>query len=205
MDCVECKSYPIVQFVSNAKAWNGCRLPDPRDILDFGRRRVLFISEAPPGGVNRTFFYNGMMSDRLRDYLFEAIRLSGLKVANLKDFNDLNCYLLPSFPFPCGQNSNGDSNGENAHPSPAMVEHAATEHTRLAVEYIDPTSIVLLGERATWAARAIPKPCFVTFWPTKRRENYRQHWLNHLAPTLRAALTDGAQLTLKPLATRTAL
>jgi len=184
-ECGECKSFPKVQAVSAAKAWNGCEPPDPKAVLDFARPRVFFISEAPPGGVNRTFFYRDI-SDTLRMHLFEALGMAGFSVHALTDFYNLNCYLLPSFCYPCS----ASSSRANSHPNPGMVEHAATKHLRFAVDYIQPNRIVLLGERAAWAARAFPRQCFVTYWPTKRLKNYPEHWSRYLVPTLRAALTN---------------
>lgn len=177
----------MVRAVSNPRAWNGCDLPDPKNVLDFARSRVLFISEAPPGGNNRTFFYLDAKEDTLREHLFEALRMSAFKVSSLQDFYKLNCYLLPSFCYPCGQSSSPRS--ANSHPNRKMVEHSATTHLGLAIDYIQPSRIVLLGERAAWAARAIPRPCFVTYWPTKRLRNYEQQWRKFIAPTLRNALT----------------
>jgi hypothetical protein len=69
-----------------------------------------------------------------------------------------------------------------------MVEHSATTHLRVAIDYLQPGKIVLLGESAVWAARAIPKPCFVTYWPTKRFKEYQQRWQDYIVPTLKAAL-----------------
>ena len=184
-NCIQCKSFPKVRVVSSPEAWNGCEPPDPRGVLDFSRRRVFFVSEAPPGGVNRTFFYCND-TDTLRQHLFEALGIAGFAVTTLEDFYQLNCYLLPSFCYPCGSSSSG----ANSHPDPSMVEHSATIHLRLALDYLQPSRIVLLGERAAWAARAFPSPCFVTYWPTKRLKNYRQHWNRFLVPTLRAALAS---------------
>lgn len=182
-ECAQCKSFPKVRAVSNPKAWNNCEPPDPRVVLDFTRPRIFFVSEAPPGGVNRTFFYCDN-SDILRQHLFEALEMAGFAVHTLEDFYRLNCYLLPSFCYPCGSSSSRT----NSHPDPGMVEHAATKHLRFAVDYVQPCKIVLLGERAAWAARAFPRPCFVTYWPTKRLKDYPQHWNRYLVPTLRAAL-----------------
>lgn len=189
-ECVTCKNYPRVQAVQNpiAIAWNNCELPDPRDVLDFGRPRVFFISEAPPGGSKRTFFYCNE-TDPLRVHLFEALGMAEFTVSSLQDFFKLNCYLLPSFCYPCAS-----STGTNSHPSRKMVERSATRHLGPALDYIQPDRIVLLGECAAWAARAFPRSCFVTYWPTKRLKEYRQEWRKHLVPMLKTALTQ----SLKP-------
>jgi hypothetical protein len=185
-NCIECKRFAKVRAVTNAKAWNGCEPPDPRDVLDFARPRVFFISEAPPGGVNQTFFYCDD-ADTLRQHLFEALRAAKFEISALQDFYNLNCYLLPSFCYPCGRSS---LLGANSHPDRRMVEHSATRHLRSAIDYIQPSKTILLGERAAWAARAIPRPCFVTYWPTKRSKNYQRQWRQYLVRTLRAALTE---------------
>ena len=35
--CPVCKGYPMVKAVKGAIAWNGCKLPDPRERLDYSR------------------------------------------------------------------------------------------------------------------------------------------------------------------------
>lgn len=113
--------------------------------------------------------------------------MSEFKVGSLQDFNRLNCYLLPSFCYPCSTTA-----GANSHPSRKMVEHSATTHLRTAIDYLQPNKIVLLGESAVWATRGVPKPCFVTYWPTKRLKEYRRRWQEYIVPTLRAALAENA-------------
>ena len=120
----------------------------------------------------------------LRENLFEALRMAGFKADVIQDFDNLNCYLMPSFSFPCGR----DRKRGNTHPNREMVEHSAREHLRKAVDYVDPTNIVLLGERATWAGRAFRRPCYITNWPTTRHKNYRSWWEDYLVPTLKVAL-----------------
>lgn len=182
-NCQNCKAFPKVRAVSNPQPWNGCELPDPRVVLDSRKPRVFFISEAPPRGSKPTFFYCDE-NDTLRQRLFEALNWAGFTISNLQGFYKLNCYLLPAFCYPCSS-----STGGNSHPDRTMVEHSAT-HLRSAIDYIEPAKIVLLGERAAWAARAIPRPCFVTYWPTKRLRDYPQQWRDYIVPTLRAALTQ---------------
>jgi hypothetical protein len=183
-ECHVCQSYPRVR---RAAAWNGCKPPDPKRVLNFSKPRAFLIAEAPPGGVNRTFFYC-KKKDLLRQNLFEAMGMAGFHVNDLEDFFALNCYLLPSFSYPCGNGSPGGSQG-NSHPTREMVGHSAAVHLREVIDYLAPDRVVLLGERASWAGRAFPMPCYVTFWPTKRKAEYRKQWESYLVPTLRSALS----------------
>lgn len=187
VECSICKGYPSVQSLRHAAAWNGCKPRDPRRVLNFSKPRAFLITEAPPGGINRTFFYRDK-EDLLRQNLFEAMGMAGFRVKELEDFFALNCYLLPSFSYPCGNRSSDGSQG-NSHPTREMVEHSAVAHLREVIDYLAPSRIVLLGECASWTGRAFTTPCYVTYWPTKRHENYKAWWQKYLVPTLRSALS----------------
>jgi uracil-DNA glycosylase len=194
-ECDVCRGYPRVRSAGRATSWNGCEPPDPKRVLNFSKSRALLITEAPPGGANRSFFYCDK-EDLLRQNLFEVMRMAGFHVNDLDDFFALNCYLLPSFSYPCRNGSPGGSQG-NSHPTREMVEHSATVHLREVIDYLAPNRVVLLGERASWSGRAFPMPCYVTFWPTKRRAEYRKRWESYLVPTLRSVLGSQEHIAAK--------
>lgn len=179
--CETCKGYPKVR--DGAEAWNGCSPDDPRRILNFRRSRVLFISESPPGGQGRTFFWRDE-SDRLRQFLFEALgeatnRRAQSTPFRIEDFIQLNCYLLPSFSFPCSKGSS--LSPRNTKPGRTVIEHSAKEHLVKAIDYIEPSEVVLLGESASIVGRTLGLKCYLTYWPTKRTG----HWTDVVVPTLR--------------------
>lgn len=158
----------------NARAWTGFDPPDPAR-LPLGKegRRVLFLSEAPPGG-SQTFFWRDP-NDRLRKFLFEAIRAAGFTIgdgqAGLADFVRLGCYLLPSFSYPCGTVRSGSV--VNAKPNREMLQHSAKVHLAKAIPLIKPTDVVLLGESAVVAGMALGLRSYPTYWPTDRSGHLR--------------------------------
>jgi len=183
--CRLCRGYSKVKAVPDAKAWTGCDPPDPSELpRGKGGRRVLFLSEAPPGG-SETFFWRDQR-DRLRVFLFDALRDAGFSIGQgddgLTDFGSLGFYLLPSFSYPCGIRRYGTI--RNTKPSREMIQHSARVHLSMAIRVIDPTEVVLLGESAVTAGMALGLKSYPTYWPTNRTG----HWDDVVAAIKKALL-----------------
>ena len=97
----------------DAKPWNGFEMPFPKKF----DRGLLFMSEAPPAGSNHYFLKDDgeMTPDGLRSRMYEVFQRvhSAPKFESTDTFVDAfltaNCYLLPSFSYPCVNKS-----GKNA-------------------------------------------------------------------------------------------
>jgi uracil-DNA glycosylase len=120
--------------------------------------KVLFVSEAPPGGQNLgSFFHIPEKKDMLRRKLFAALslteRLRGIdRLPNeegLQSFLRSGLYLLPSFNFPCSKRDieSGSILRENANPTFEQLAHSS-KHLRDEIAYVRPSIVFALGKSA---------------------------------------------------------
>jgi hypothetical protein len=200
-----CSAYRKVK--PGAKPWNGFQMERPKSFHE----GLLFILEAPPAGSDHYFMKKekDQTRDRLRKKFFTAFQQvsSAPKFSDfetfLEDFQNANCYLLPSFSYPCAR-----KDGTNTSPTIAMAKHSGQVHLSIAVKCLRPRVIVLMGTRALAAGKAMQlvnedlgaeqlhtyarlEPyhstvfgftitTFVTYWPMKRakRENQMKELVN---------------------------
>ena len=181
LSCAVCGGYAG----KGRDAWNGCIPPSPFGV------NVLFLSEAPPGGINSSFFLCEKLGD---DKLRDNVRRGFMESRN-EDFRRVNqflkahYYLLPIFSFPCRRSSGG-----NANPPVSAIKHSADSHLREIIEFIRPKKVVLLGRSALIGGMQLGLverregtsrlrdylgihqskgwdiETFVTYWPQKRQK-----------------------------------
>lgn len=115
--------------------------------------RLLFVSEAPPGGKNLgNFFHNPDSKDSLRRKLFLALsetktfaNIRGMPaIEGLRRFFQGGLYLLPSFNYPCSKKPDLKKNGK---PPWQLLAHSA-KHLAREIVYIRPPTIFALGRSA---------------------------------------------------------
>ena len=115
--------------------------------------RLLFVSEAPPGGKNLgDFFHNPDSKDSLRRKLFLALsetrsfaNIRGMPaIEGLRRFFEGGLYLLPSFNYPCSRRRDLKKNGK---PSWQLLAHSA-KHLAQEIVFIRPPTIFALGRSA---------------------------------------------------------
>jgi uracil-DNA glycosylase len=189
--CSKCGDFAA----EGSSAWNGCKPPSPT------AGNTLFLSEAPPGGVNHSFFLCELEEDKLRKNLFRGFRESRQDdFKSVSQFLEAGYYLLPSFSFPCRKRGGG-----NANPPVSAIKHSADFHLREIIAFMRPKKIVLLGRSALIGGLQLglvekgkssrlrdylgphkskrwKVETFVTYWPQKRRKD-GEDW-HHLKQTL---------------------
>lgn len=115
--------------------------------------RLLFVSEAPPGGKNLgDFFHNPYSKDSLRRKLFLALsetrsfaNIRGMPaIEGLRRFFEGGLYLLPSFNYPCSRRRDLKKNGK---PPWQLLAHSA-KHLAQEIVFIQPPTIFALGRSA---------------------------------------------------------
>ena len=115
--------------------------------------RLLFVSEAPPGGKNLgDFFHNPDSKDSLRRKLFLALsetksfaNIRGMPaIEGLRRFFEGGLYLLPSFNYPCSRRRDPKKNGK---PPWQLLAHSA-KHLAQEIVFIQPPTIFALGRSA---------------------------------------------------------
>jgi len=123
---------------------------DPNELA---KVRLLFVSEAPPGGANLGhFFHNLSLDDSLRRKLFLALsetksfaNIGGLPPPEgLRKFFEGGLYLLPSFNYPCSKKPDLK---KNANPTRGLLAHSA-KHLAQEILHIQPATIFALGRSA---------------------------------------------------------
>jgi hypothetical protein len=148
-NCKSCLSFsapPRLNVLPPPESFNP---PDPKKILKDGVTKLLFVSEAPPGGENYgSFFWSDSKEDGLRSKLLNACFEAGLMVQkNIETFKRAGFYLLPTVPAACCK-----SGGGNGNPTCDLLNHGAVDHLKYAIEYMRPSTIFLLGESALYGA-----------------------------------------------------
>lgn len=150
-DCV--RSFPRVAVTNR-------RLDTYADPNSMARVKLLFVSEAPPGGQNlESFFHIPETQDGLRQKLFAALcqtsKLRGIdrlpNEAALQLFLSSGLYLLPSFNFPCSKRDKqtGLILSKNANPTFEQLKHAS-KHLRDEITFIRPKTIFALRKSALY-------------------------------------------------------
>lgn len=141
--CIGFSSSPFAVVRPPPKSF---RPPNPKGRSFGGRIRVLFVSEAPPGGKHYGDFFwtDERERDGLRSQLLKACHAADLIAQEtLKSFKSAGFYLLPTVPAATQRM------GEyNENPSSGLLKHSATSHLARAMEYIKPERVFLLGESA---------------------------------------------------------
>jgi uracil-DNA glycosylase len=136
------------------------RLDTYADPNSMARVKLLFVSEAPPGGQNLgSFFHIPQTQDGLRKKLFAALRntekLQGIdRLQNekgLQFFLRSGLYLLPSFNFPCSKmdKQTGLVLSKNANPTFEQLKHSS-KHLRDEIAFIRPKMVFALGKSALY-------------------------------------------------------
>jgi hypothetical protein len=134
------------------------RLDTYADPNSMAKVKLLFVSEAPPGGRNLgAFFHIPGKEDVLRRKLFAALshteKLRGIdRLQNEKALQSSLCsglYLLSSFNFPCSKKDrqSGLILNENANPTFEQLTHSS-KHLRDEITFIQPTMVFVLGKSA---------------------------------------------------------
>jgi len=150
--CKEClRLFPRVSVTN-------MRLDTYADPNSMARVKLLFVSEAPPGGQNLgSFFHIPQIQDGLRRKLFAALgqtaKLRGIdRLPNeeaLQFFLRSGLYLLPSFNFPCSkrEKQTGRILSKNANPTFGQLKHSS-KHLCDEITFIRPKMIFTLGKSA---------------------------------------------------------
>ena len=118
------------------------RCADDRVPLPPQRVRILLISQAPPLRPPDSYFYFENTPNRLRNGLFEILRMVGYGIHSISDFGNAGFYLLPTVKCPSAKE------GRNIQPRQEVIELCAEHYLKLEIEYIRPDCICLLGDVA---------------------------------------------------------
>lgn len=158
--CETCLSYSTSPFAVVRSPPPSFEPPNPRDKVFRKGIRVLFVSEAPPGGSHYGhFFWSEALPDGLRSQLLKACYSAKLVAQkSLKSFVASGFYLLPTVPAATERMGRYNEN-----PSPQLLKHSAVTHLKEAIRYIRPERIFLLGESALDGAYHVLRDCSQDF------------------------------------------